>query len=132
MNPANSQKSEHSERNSKRQCCNDNSSQETHIDLTTDEPSKCIFLPKCPACHNRFDMAISMSNSPVMSMNCCHTICSNCVILHTKYNAMKLKRKVTVCSCPIDGCQAKRSFGINNKNWNFALITFYDELMSQR
>lgn len=83
--------------------------------------------PTCPSCDNLFVMDFGNSKSPVMSMNCEHTICYSCVQHHVEKNQKKLNRStINVCSCPIKSCGAKRSFNAQSCNYNAELILFYE------
>ena len=83
-------------------------------------------IPPCPSCEKPFVMEIQNMRSPVMSMNCEHTICFSCVQHFVEKNKTRQKRNyITVCNCPIESCGAKRSFNCNTCNFNAVLIEFY-------
>ena len=83
--------------------------------------------PTCPSCDNLFVMDFGNSKSPVMSMNCEHTICYSCVQHYVEKNQKRLSRStINVCSCPIKSCGAKRSFNAQSCNYNAELISFYE------
>ena len=101
-----------------------------NLQQLTKPKSKCqnkIIVPICPSCKAPFVMDYDNIRSPVMSMNCEHTICYNCVQHFVEKNRKKQKRNnIGVCSCPIDTCGAKRSFNEKSCNYNEQLILFYE------
>ena len=88
-----------------------------------------IIPPTCQSCDNWFIMDFGKLKSPVMSMNCQHTICYSCVQHYVQKNQKKLNRSnINVCSCPIKSCGAKRSFNTQSCNFNEELILFYESM----
>ena len=86
-----------------------------------------IITPTCPSCKDPFIMDYDHIKSPIMSMNCEHTICCECVQHYVEKNKKKQnKNNINVCSCPIETCGAKRSFNRQSCNFNEQLISFYE------
>ena len=52
-------------------------------------------------------MRVYSKKSPVMSMDCAHTICSEFVAVTIHDHEMELGRNVTITSCPVDKCEAQ-------------------------
>jgi len=84
--------------------------------------------PKCPACYKMFHMKVDSERSPVMSMNCSHTICSECVACYIHFYELEVGRDVMITSCPVDKCDAKLSFRKDKPNYNLALIEYWEKL----
>ena len=81
--------------------------------------------PKCPVCKNNFHMRMYSKKSPVMSMDCEHTICSECVAVTIHDHEMKLGRNVTITLCPVEKCEAQLSFRKDKPNFNWSLIEYW-------
>jgi len=87
-----------------------------------------ILNPKCPACNKMFHMKVDSKRSPVMSMDCSHTICSECVAVNIHFHEMEVGRDVKVTSCPVDKCDAQLSFSKDKLNFNLSLIEYWEKL----
>ena len=69
-------------------------------------------------------MRVYSKKSPVMSMDCAHTICSECVAVTIHDHEMELERNVTITLCPVEKCEAQLSFRKDKPNFNLSLIEY--------
>ena len=84
--------------------------------------------PKCPACNKMFYMKVDSKRSPVMSMDCSHTICSECVAVYIHFHEMEVGRDVKITSCPVNKCDTQLSFSKDKPNFNLSLIEYWKKL----
>ena len=107
-------------------CCDEKG--DTIVECRKKRREIMIQNPKCPSCNKKFHMKVDSKRSPVMSMDCSHTICSECVATYIHFHELEVGRDVMITSCPVDKYDAQLSFRKDKQNFNLSLIEYWEKL----